>query len=112
MWGYRTTDRLMKLESDIATSYSLLNDPKPEGIKAEKASGGAVKAFNVDLNITIDLAKIPVDLAVLWILTRIAVKSRSKIKVNGQLLPPDEAGAIKMITDAIEEEQQKNRKSN
>jgi hypothetical protein len=101
----------MQIEGDIATTYLLLNDPKPDGVTVEK-SGGAFKAFNVNVNIIVDLSKISEIVAVSWILAKIALQSRSKIKVNGQLLPPDDAGARKMIMDAVHEEQKEKRDGN
>ena len=97
----------MKVEADLSTIYSLLNDEKPEGVTVEK-SGGAIKAFNLNVDINIDLTTITSVLAASWIFARAAIQSRSKIKVNGQLLPPDEAGATKMIMDAIDADQKKN----
>ena len=79
----------MKVEADLSTIYSLLNDEKPDGVTVEK-SGGASKAFNLNVDINIDLTTIASTVAVSWILARAAIQSRSKIKVNGQLLlPPD-----------------------
>jgi hypothetical protein len=96
----------MKVEADLSTIHSLLNDEKPEGVTVEK-SGGAIKAFNLNVDINIDLTTITSTVAAAWILARAAIQSRSKIKVNGQLLPPDEAGASKMIIDAIHDEEEK-----
>jgi carbon monoxide dehydrogenase subunit G len=97
----------MKIEADLATIYSLLNDEKPRDITVETA-GGAVKAFNLSVNINIDLTMIANAAVVSWILARASVQGRSKMKVNGKLLPPDDAGARKMITDAVDADQNQN----
>jgi len=99
----------MKVEADLSTIYSLLNDAKPDGVTVEK-SGRATKAFNLNVDINIDLTTITIVFAASWILDRLraAIQIRPKIKVNGQLLPPDEAGATKMIMDAIDADQKKN----
>jgi hypothetical protein len=100
----------MQIEADIATTYSLLNDERPDGIRVEK-QGGAFKAFNVNLNIIVDIAKIGEIVAVSWILARITPQVRSKVKINKKLLPADDAGARKLIVDAINEDQQKDESS-
>jgi carbon monoxide dehydrogenase subunit G len=97
----------MQIKADLTTIYSLLNDEKPEGITVKK-SGGAIKAFNLNVNINIDLTMIGNVAVVSWILARASVQGRSKMKVNGQLLPPDDAGARKIIMDAIDVDQKKN----
>jgi hypothetical protein len=97
----------MQIEADLATIYSLLNDEKPDGITVEK-TGGAIKAFNLNVNVNVDLTMIINVVAVSWILARASVQGRSKMKVNGKFLPPDDAGARKMIMDAVDVDQKKN----
>jgi len=101
----------MKIKADIATAHSLLNDPKPDGIIVESAADSATKAFSlsVNLNITVDLAKIAAPIVSSWILSR-AITSIGRgvnVDVNGKRLPPEEAEASKMIIDAINDEEKK-----
>jgi hypothetical protein len=101
----------MQIEADMATIYSLINDPKPDGITVESA-GGATKAFNLNVNVNIDLSTITVHAAALWILGRAVVKGRVNLKINGQALPEDESSASKTIADAINADQQKDGNGN
>jgi hypothetical protein len=99
----------MNLKVDMVTAHSLLNEPTPEGITVERV-GGATKAFNLDvhLNINLDVAHVITSAAVLWLLTPISTAFRrgKNVEVNGKRLPPAETMARKMITEAIESEQQ------
>ena|SRR5437763_1216733 len=101
----------MQLRTDLATSYSLLTDEKPEGLSVTRQEA-ATKAFglNVDLNVVIDVARIIPEVAALWFVARIApaIKRGVKMYVDGKLLPPEEGCATQMIKDAIDapEEQQ------
>lgn len=63
----------MKVEADLSTIYSLLNDEKPDGVTVEK-SGGASKAFNLNVDINIDLTTIASTVAASWILARAAIQ--------------------------------------
>lgn len=97
----------MKIQGDLATVYSLANDPAPEGITVERSSGGATKAINLNVNVTVDLGTITGFVASSWILARAiaSVRRGSNVNVNGQRLPSDEAGTRKIIMDAIDAEQ-------
>ena len=85
----------MELQADIATVTQ---------------KGSATKAISPNVNIVIDVAQIIREVAVLWVLIHIApaLKSGVKMYINNKLLPPDEAGAIKMITDVVDAEQKQN----
>jgi hypothetical protein len=101
----------MKIEADTISAYSLTSEAAPQGITVERSAGGATKSFEVVLDINVDLTLISAIAAASWVLKPIisSLRRGKNMYVNGQLLPPDEAGARKMITDAIEAEQQENR---
>jgi hypothetical protein len=59
----------MNIKADIGTIYSLRNTPPPKGRTIEDSSG-AMKAFDVHLNINIDPAEIiKAGTVALWIAT-------------------------------------------
>ncbi len=98
----------MQIKADLATIYSLTSEPAPKGIIIERS---AVKSFSTQLNINIDPAEIIKSVAVASWLVAAAIGSlrRGKdVQVNGKRLPPDEAGAIKMVTDVVDAEQKQN----
>lgn len=102
--------RRMKIQADIATIYSLRNEPAPEGVVIEP-SGGATKVFDTHLNINLDVAETIKAAAIAsWVVAAsIASLWRGKkMYVNGKMLAPDEAGATKMVTDIVDAEQKEN----
>jgi hypothetical protein len=98
----------MKITADLATIYSLTTSPPPKGVTIERP---ATKALNMNLNINIDPAEIiaAVTVASWFVSAAIGSLRRGKdVYVNGERLPPDEAGAVKMITDVVDAEQKQN----
>jgi hypothetical protein len=98
----------MKIKADFTTIYSLTSEPAPVGITIEKS---AAKSFNTQLNINIDPAEIIKAVVVAsWIVSAAIVSLRrgKDVHVNGKALPPEEAVAIKMVTDVVDSEQKEN----
>jgi hypothetical protein len=95
----------MRVQADLVTAHSLLNDAKPDGLSIETASATKAFGLTVNLNITVDLTTITAQLVSSWILSRAIIKSMN-VYVNGKRLPPEQAEASKMIIDAIHEEKE------
>jgi len=72
-----------------------------------ESSGGATKAFSLNVNVNVDLGITTGLAAAGWILARAVVGRISNMKVNGHSLPPDESSARKIIMDAIDADEQK-----
>ena len=97
----------MKLTADLITAQTLINDPKPDGLAIQSASSTKAINLNIDLNVTVDVAKLAAPIVASWILSR-AIRKGANVKVNGESLPPDESAARKVIMDAIDADQKKN----
>ena len=52
----------------MLSAYSLSNEPTPEGVPVQRSSGGAMKSFDVVLNINVDLTLISAIPAASWVL--------------------------------------------
>ena len=98
----------MKIEADMATIYSLTSQAAPKGVSIERS---ATKSFSTHLNINIDPAEIIKAVAVASWVVAAAISSLRRgenVNVNGKALPPQEAAAIKMVTDVVDAEQKEN----
>ena len=74
----------LKIGADSDTLYAMLVEPPLDGLSIERPpSHGHLKSFdfNVDLTINIDLAKVTVNVAVLWIMARIGPDLRRGLEV-------------------------------
>ena len=66
-------------------------------------------AFNFDIKVTVDLGVISASAVAAWFVTKFCRTPKLDInpRVNGKALPPNDADAVKMITDAIDNQENK-----
>ena len=104
----------LQIQTNCDILPAVLNGDLPDGVRVIAPPIYRTRAFDVQITsdihfeIVIDVAKIAPTLLAAWLLRHVRrFKRPPTINLNGKALPPNDADAVKMITDAVDNEESK-----